>query len=169
MEFYSINLHYLALSIINNLTSVYRILDGKKKMDTSESVDVLTRLGLTSNEAKVFLVMSKLGKQPVKTLSQNSGVARESVYKVVKRLKEKGLVEEILTSPKTFRAIPEKDAYALLFQRREQEKKYLWTKMQQILKRKQQSKNGHIAKEEDEIAVLFPRERPPPSDNESVG
>jgi sugar-specific transcriptional regulator TrmB len=125
---------------------------GEKMSDPSESIDVLMRLGLTYNESKVFIVMWNVGTQSAKTISHHSGIAREVIYKVLKKLQEKGFVEEILSSPKKFRPISKEDAYSRLLHLRETENKFLKKKVQQLLESEQVNNNDSPLKED---AVLF--------------
>jgi sugar-specific transcriptional regulator TrmB len=76
------------------------------------------RLGLTSNEAKVYLTLFRLGTSTAKTISKHSGVARPDVYRVTKKLQKLGLVEKIISTPHKFRAISIHDAFAILMERR---------------------------------------------------
>ncbi len=55
----------------------------------------LQEAGLTEVEAKVYLTLLKLGSALAGTLSRQSGVHRRSVYDVMERLIEKGLVSYI--------------------------------------------------------------------------
>ena len=92
-------------------------------MNTQTHVENLTNLGLTINEARVILALS--GSDPItaKSISNSSGIAREIVYQTLARLVKKQLVEEVLTSPKTYRALPMKEVYAILFQKRKKKPK----------------------------------------------
>jgi len=104
---------------------------------SSEYVDILPRLGLTLNEAKIFFALSRNGISTVKAAANSSGVAREVVYRIMPKLHRKGLVEEIITSPKAFKPIPLKDAYSLLLQRKEEENQILREKVKATLQNQQ--------------------------------
>lgn len=115
-------------------------------------IDVLVKLGLAPNEAKVFSTLNRMNKQTAKAIAQQSGVAREVVYRTLKSLKKKGFVEEIVSSPKTFRTIPEEHAYAMMFQQKEKENMELRIKIQQTLERKKDEMNVEIAHEEELVS-----------------
>ncbi|MCW4016752.1 MAG: helix-turn-helix domain-containing protein [Candidatus Bathyarchaeota archaeon] len=119
-----------------------------------DEIKILTRLGFTSNEAKVYLAMCTHGKQSVKTISQCSGVAREVAYKVLKKLHAKGFVEEVLTVPKKFVAIPKESAYMIIFEQRKMENKYLWAQIQQNIGKRKQNTNGDTIFDEDETLIF---------------
>ncbi|MDR3642444.1 MAG: helix-turn-helix domain-containing protein [Candidatus Doudnabacteria bacterium] len=57
--------------------------------------EILKNLGLTDNEAKVFLSALKVGLAPISRIAQESGIARTYVYELAEELKQKGLLAEI--------------------------------------------------------------------------
>lgn len=52
----------------------------------------LREVGLTENEAKVYLTLLRIGTSPVSSIAEHSGLYRPYVYDTLKRLMEKGLV-----------------------------------------------------------------------------
>lgn len=124
-------------------------------VESSECIDVLKRLGLTLNEARVFYALSGGGKATAKTIAKSSVIAREVVYQVLPSLQRKGLVEEILTSPKSFRALSMEEAFRALLRRRTIENTELMVKARKTLENWQDAVN---ADEESHIVVLPPRE-----------
>lgn len=104
-----------------------------------EDLEILNSLGLTINAAKVFLALSELGTATAKTISKTSGVAREVVYQLMPSLVKKGIVEEVLTSPKSFKAIPLKAAYNQLLQHKKEENRKISQKIGEALKKKKAS------------------------------
>lgn len=85
---------------------------------SDEGVYILTSLGLTISEAKIYLALSKTGPSTAKTISQVSNIAREHVYRIIPKLKKLGLVEEVIDLPTRYNPIHVKDAMAILFNRR---------------------------------------------------
>jgi sugar-specific transcriptional regulator TrmB len=123
-----------------------------KVMDDSlYSIEVFTQLGLSLNEAKVFFALTRTGTATAKTIAKTSGVAREVVYRVMPKLHKKGLIEEVLSAPKAFKAIAIKDACDLLLHRKDEENEALREKVRKIL-RKKQATTYHYA--ENSILVL---------------
>ena len=69
-------------------------------------LDDLTRLGLTSGEARVFLSLLKMGSAKVGQIVKDSHVSYSKVYNVLDRLSSKGLVSHIiLGNVKYFNAV----------------------------------------------------------------
>jgi len=99
-----------------------------------DNTELLIRLGLTLSEAKVFVTLSELGMATAKTISKISDVPREFTYRILPELHNKGLIEEIVASPKMFRAIPIKNAYQNLLRDKEKENLELQTKIETACK-----------------------------------
>jgi sugar-specific transcriptional regulator TrmB len=127
--------------------------------NSSEYIELLTHLGLTLNEARVFLALSGFEESTAKAISKTSGVAREVVYQIMPKLEKKGLVEEIVTIPKTFKAMPMEDTFAILFKRRKEESRMLLARAKEAIKKQQSIINSHT--EESQITVVPPREEDP--------
>ena len=96
-------------------------------------VELLVRLGLTFTEAKIFLSLCIIGTSTARIISENAGVARELVYQVIPTLQEKGLIENLLTAPQTYRAIPAEYAFEILFERQNKEDKETKKKIKKTL------------------------------------
>lgn len=118
-------------------------------MENQHKILTLTRLGLTSNQAKVYLALFRAGLSTAKTISKNSGVARPDVYRVMATLEKLGLIEKIISAPYKFRAISIHDAFAILMDRRVKETSELQETTREILK-KFENNNARTALKEDE-------------------
>jgi sugar-specific transcriptional regulator TrmB len=64
-------------------------------MVEEEFVQILTRLGLTISQAKVYLALLELKKATGKITAKHSEVARQEAYRVLGELQEKGRVSDI--------------------------------------------------------------------------
>jgi sugar-specific transcriptional regulator TrmB len=69
-----------------------------------DDFDVLSELGLTKNQIKIYLSLLKLG-TPTKAIRifQVSGVPRQDVYRVLLELQQLGIVEKIISRPSSLR------------------------------------------------------------------
>jgi len=63
-----------------------------------ENIRVLTNLGLTTGQAKVYLTLATLEKATAKEASDHSNIARQEVYRLLAELEDKSLIERILAS-----------------------------------------------------------------------
>jgi sugar-specific transcriptional regulator TrmB len=85
------------------------------------TAQTLSRLGLTVSQIKVYLALLRLEKATAKTISKHSEVPRQEVYRILAELREKGLVEEILSTPNEFRPVSITEGASILLQRRKSE------------------------------------------------
>jgi sugar-specific transcriptional regulator TrmB len=83
-------------------------------MSNDENTDLLLGLGLSLNQARVYLAVLKLEKTTVSQLAKFSKVRREDVYKILPSLEKMGLIERLLGKPAEIRATPISDAISLL-------------------------------------------------------
>ena len=83
-------------------------------MANDENTDLLLGLGLSLNQARVYLTILKLEKTSVGQISKFSKVRREDIYRVIPALEKMGLVERLLGKPTMIRATPISDALTFL-------------------------------------------------------
>ena len=83
-------------------------------MSNDENTDLLLGLGLTLNQAKVYLAVLKLEKTTVGQVANFSKVRREDVYRILPSLEKMGLIERLLGKPTEIRATRVSDALSLL-------------------------------------------------------
>jgi sugar-specific transcriptional regulator TrmB len=83
-------------------------------MSSDENTDLLLGLGLTLNQAKVYLAILKLEKTTVGQVAKYSKVRREDVYRILPSLEKMGLIERLLGKPTENRATPISDALSFL-------------------------------------------------------
>lgn len=58
-------------------------------------IEVLQELGLTANEAKIYIILLKGGKMRANELSVKSGLQRRTVYDTLQQLEKKGLAGKV--------------------------------------------------------------------------
>ncbi len=126
---------------------------------TTEDFDVLIRLGLTLNEARVLMALYASENLTAKSVAKSSGVAREIVYQIIPKLQKKGLVDELVTTPKTFKAISLETVIEVLLQQRRQEDKDLFAKAKEMAKKQQQV--SKVKNDNSNIALIGPKKGDP--------
>jgi len=83
-------------------------------MSNDENTDLLLGLGLSLNQARVYLAILKLEKTTVGQVAKFSKVRREDVYRLLPSLEKMGLIERLMGKPAEVRATPISDALSLL-------------------------------------------------------
>ena len=115
-----------------------------------EYVQSLMDLGLTLVQAKAYLALSRLDNATIKTISKASNLARQDVYRIMPILQKIGLVEQIITTPTKYKAIPIKNGISSLLQHRAREQAELQKKTAELLNNLQ----------DDNFKTLLPEEAP---------
>ena len=83
-------------------------------MSNDEDTVLLLGLGLSLNQARVYLAILKLEKTTVGQVAKFSKVRREDVYRILPALEKMGLIERLLGKPTEIRATPISDALTFL-------------------------------------------------------
>jgi sugar-specific transcriptional regulator TrmB len=87
---------------------------------------ILEELGLTSSEAKIYLVLLEQGASLAGIISRNTGIHRRSVYDAIERLIQKGLVSYIKSNNrKYFEAVDPERLMEIIHKREEDIKSVL--------------------------------------------
>ena len=123
-----------------------------------ETVQVLIRLGLTCNQARVYVALVRLGMSTAKTMSKVSEVAREDIYRIIPKLQEVGLVEKRIDAPSVYAAIPIRDAFTILLKNRNQLTSELEAKTKELSRKFKKNKMTSLEEETNEF-ILIPDER----------
>jgi sugar-specific transcriptional regulator TrmB len=125
-------------------------------MSDDENTDLLLGLGLTLNQARVYLAILKLEKTTVGKVSKFSKVRREEVYRILPALEKKGLVERLLGKPTEVRATVISDALAFLVaeEKRKSDERLLGLKS--TVKKLSLKEWTQRVSEEENIYILIP-------------
>lgn len=126
-------------------------------LDSQESFQIFTSLGLTNLEAKVYLTLVELGEVSTKTISKASKISQPDVYRVLSKLENNGLIERIIAIPSRFKAIPIDEGLALLLQRRDSQSAMLHKKAIEVLQNLK-GKSAKITMPQEDLAqfILVP-------------
>jgi sugar-specific transcriptional regulator TrmB len=98
-----------------------------------ENLKILTSLGLTSNEAKIYFILDKIGATTIKGISTAARMDRPNVYGVVSRLQKLNLVEKMLARPIVFKAIPLNQGVPMLLEHKRKDLSELSTAAKKLI------------------------------------
>jgi len=128
---------------------------GNRLSSNYEFTQVLTDLGLSHSQTKVYFALSRSGESTVKSISKISQVAREHVYEILPQLQDIGLVTKVICVPSKFRALPMQKGLSLLLQSRAS-KTHELQKQVEIIKRCYNNSLEMSSRKEDNQFMLFP-------------
>ena len=72
----------------------------------TELIQKLITFGLSEKGAKLYLILLKYGPKPRGELTESMGSYRVEVYRLLEKLTKLGLIEESLTKPVIYAAVP---------------------------------------------------------------
>jgi len=124
----------------------------------NKEFELLTGLGLTSRQSKIYLAIAQLEIATAKTISRSSGVRRENVYRIIPQLQEIGLIEKIIDTPIKFRAIEIKDSVLILLDQRIKQTDKLQKEAKIVIKNfKKTGTHNRINDNETPEFILIPK------------
>jgi sugar-specific transcriptional regulator TrmB len=85
---------------------------------STSQIDVFTRLGLTVNQAKIFIALAQLEPSTVAQIGKATSLAREVVYRAIPPLQKMGIITKTITYPVKFKAVSVDTAIKILFEKR---------------------------------------------------
>lgn len=123
-------------------------------VDIKNQIELLTQLGLTTNQAKIYLACVNYKASTVKQISQSANLASEVVYRTIPKLQRMSLVEKTVTFPAEFQATPIDTAITTLLGQRKKENSEVQKRAKELLRyMAKRKKSRHI---EDLKIVLIP-------------
>ena len=108
---------------------------GKSPYDIEDMSDELREYGLTINETKVFLQLSRFSQSTASEIGRSLGIPRTEVYNIVSSLQSKGIIEATLGRPAKFFAIPVRRALDMLIEAERSRISTMESKREDVLKR----------------------------------
>lgn len=131
----------------------------QEQADLDSKIQVLTKLGLTAMQARIYICLYSAGKAQAKTLSRLCNLPRQDVYKTLNELYETGLVEKALTKPIEFRGIASSKCISLLVERQKQRCKGMEQQAKKAFRT--QTKNPEINEAPSSVQILMvPKKEP---------
>jgi len=125
-------------------------------MPFEREINTLNQLGLTTYEAKVYLLLLNSERCSAKIISKALNVAKPDIYRVLANLQEHGLVEKVISNPATFKAVPMEQGLSVLFQRKEREYNMLRERTEQLRHSFKNRENTELYRDEDHQFVIIP-------------
>jgi len=118
-------------------------------------ITVLMQLGLTQNQAKIYLTLHQKGVSTVNQIAKSSSIGREEIYRSIPKLQQIGLIESIIEKPSRFKATPLKTAIRTLLQTRKEEYLKIEEKANELLSSALQQNQQPTEQEQNQNLVLF--------------
>lgn len=127
---------------------------GSQEIGYVDDLKTLCDLGLTLQQAKVYLALARSGQTSVKEASAAANIDRGECYRVVNQLVEKRLINKVLTSPIKYEAISFNATLKDLLKKKKEEVSSLENEMEKLLK-KFKTKDKPVVPEESDTGIRF--------------
>ena len=75
-------------------------------MKPEGKIKTLTNLGLTIDQARLYLALLQCGPATARQLANTSKIARPDIYRIIPTIEKQGIVEKLMTRPISYQAVP---------------------------------------------------------------
>jgi sugar-specific transcriptional regulator TrmB len=125
-------------------------------MSSSDGAEekILTQLGLTSLQAKVYLTLASIGQATLSDLSLNTKIDRANVYRVTNQLQGLQLIERMLMYPTQYKALPLNQGIRMLLDNKENEYLEVKAKSKVMLERFRQPERDFSEDDNCQFALI---------------
>ena len=103
-------------------------------MYIDDTTETLVHLGLSINQAKVYLKVGSSNFSSVCEIQKKAGVPRQEIYRILEKLSNIGLVESTIQRPRKYKSISVKEGISFLLRKKNEETKILNEKAERIIK-----------------------------------
>ena len=118
-----------------------------------ETVDTLIELGLTLNQARIYVALLHSEKSATaKEISKITNITRQDVYRILPALQKAGLLEKTITAPTMYKATPLKLGVSILIKNKTAQHNELIEKANQM-SNEPCSKQSNLEEEPEFILV----------------
>ena len=118
----------------------------------NNNVKMLEGLGLTHNQARIYLSNLQTGRASVKLIAQFAQIGREDVYRIMPSLQDLGLIRKHIGTPTLYEPVNPNEAMSILIEKKTGELSQLKSKVHLFLKNWQRI-DKPIEKDESFIMV----------------
>jgi sugar-specific transcriptional regulator TrmB len=117
-------------------------------------VEMFTKLGLTSSQAKIYLTAVTLGQSTARAIAKKAQMDRSQTYNVISTLEKLGIVRRIIASPAKFDVVPVVQLMSVLIERKKRELSEL--EMRANLRSQHYWKENFEGQPKDEFIMFIP-------------
>jgi len=103
------------------------------ELSDEHHLQTLIQLGLSPNQAKLYLSLLVLGKSKGRILSKETFLARQEIYRLIDELQNIGLVEKIISNPTEFQAVPIQEGISILITKKTKELEQIKQRSQNLI------------------------------------
>jgi sugar-specific transcriptional regulator TrmB len=127
-------------------------------LPSEDDLRVLTEIGFTKAQAKLYLTLIRTGKMDAKTLAKQAMVPRQAVYRTLGELQNRGIVEKIIALPQEYKAVPIQDGLSIMLSAKAKEYTSILEKTEEFLSKFDAEKEKEPADSDYTISIVEGKE-----------
>lgn len=102
-------------------------------MKVEGRIQTLTNLGLTVDQARIYLALLQGGPATARQLASTSKIARPDIYRIIPTVEKQGLVEKLMTKPIIYQAVSAALVLPIMVKHKTTEQKVLAKQTEELL------------------------------------
>ena len=92
----------------------------RERMVEKNYVDTLIEFGLTTLQAKIYLILLQMGRVDATSIAKSANIARQEVYRVMPTILNLGLASKLICKPLQYEATPLDNGLMILLQKQKE-------------------------------------------------
>ena len=102
-------------------------------MKNEDRIETLSKLGLSTIQARIYLSLIQSGPSTAKSLAATMETSRPDMYRVIGTLHRDGVIEKLMTKPAVFKAAPANQLIEILLNRKAEAQNELVKKSDELI------------------------------------
>jgi sugar-specific transcriptional regulator TrmB len=103
-------------------------------MNVEGRIETLTNLGLTVDQARIYLTLLQIGPATARQIANTSKIARPDIYRIIPTVEKQGIVEKLMTRPVSYQAVPAALVLPIMIKHKSTEQQELVKQTEDLLK-----------------------------------
>jgi sugar-specific transcriptional regulator TrmB len=127
-------------------------------MVSERDIETLVRMGLTTNQARVYFALLHRKKASAKTIYKDAQIDRGDTYRVIYQLQDLGLIEKILDTPNNYIAMPLHEGLSKLLKQKTHEFRQLKSDAKELMTQNNFLHKNQPQADQDQFVMIPPME-----------
>jgi HTH-type transcriptional regulator, sugar sensing transcriptional regulator len=102
-------------------------------MKIEGKIQTLKNLGLTIDQARLYLALLQCGTATARQLASVSKIARPDIYRIIPTIEKQGMIEKLMTRPISYQAVPAELVLPNMIKRKTAEQNFLIKETEELL------------------------------------
>jgi sugar-specific transcriptional regulator TrmB len=103
-------------------------------MNVEGRIETLTNLGLTVDQARIYLALLQVGPATARQIANTSKIARPDIYRIIPTIEKHGIIEKLMTRPVSYQAVPAALVLPIMIKHKSTEQQELIKQTEDLLK-----------------------------------